>query len=282
MIELNREVWYYTPEGELAHHGIKGQKWGERNGPPYPLKTSQKSSAEKNSNPTSRKQKTVENQLASGVVSDLLPVVLPVVAYTATIAVAASMAKKKEKQFRKECNEYHEKLKNSRDIKTLKDAPKLGSKMHPSESMKITNPDFPEDGTTLNCTFCTTAMALREKGYDVRARKIDNKQDGMYSDDLFAKAFNSETHKITKQQMMKKLAAEGEGAYGNLVIPWITGGSHSVFWKNENGATRIYDGQSGMIMNDFSWVANSGLQYNRLDNCEPTEYALAVVERNKG
>ena len=25
-------------EPELFHHGIKGQKWGERNGPPYPLK----------------------------------------------------------------------------------------------------------------------------------------------------------------------------------------------------------------------------------------------------
>ena len=22
---------------ELCHHGIKGQKWGKRNGPPYPL-----------------------------------------------------------------------------------------------------------------------------------------------------------------------------------------------------------------------------------------------------
>lgn len=31
----------------LAHHGIAGQKWGEKNGPPYPLKTSQKSSKEK-------------------------------------------------------------------------------------------------------------------------------------------------------------------------------------------------------------------------------------------
>lgn len=31
----------------LAHHGIIGQKWGEKNGPPYPLDSSQKSAAEK-------------------------------------------------------------------------------------------------------------------------------------------------------------------------------------------------------------------------------------------
>lgn len=32
---------------ELRHHGILGQKWGKRNGPPYPLKPSARSSAEK-------------------------------------------------------------------------------------------------------------------------------------------------------------------------------------------------------------------------------------------
>ena len=32
----------------LMHHGIRGQKWGVKNGPPYPLNASDKSSAEKN------------------------------------------------------------------------------------------------------------------------------------------------------------------------------------------------------------------------------------------
>jgi hypothetical protein len=31
----------------LAHHGVKGQKWGVKNGPPYPLKPGQHSAAEK-------------------------------------------------------------------------------------------------------------------------------------------------------------------------------------------------------------------------------------------
>lgn len=37
----------------LAHHGIKNQKWGKKNGPPYPLTDSQRSAAENRSNPTS-------------------------------------------------------------------------------------------------------------------------------------------------------------------------------------------------------------------------------------
>lgn len=32
---------------ELYHHGIEGQRWGKRNGPPYPLSYKSKSSSEK-------------------------------------------------------------------------------------------------------------------------------------------------------------------------------------------------------------------------------------------
>ena len=31
----------------LIHHGVKGQKWGEKNGPPYPLDASDHSASEK-------------------------------------------------------------------------------------------------------------------------------------------------------------------------------------------------------------------------------------------
>lgn len=31
------------PKSELYHHGIKGQEWGVKNGPPYPLNASGRS-----------------------------------------------------------------------------------------------------------------------------------------------------------------------------------------------------------------------------------------------
>lgn len=37
----------YVPDTYLAHHGILGQKWGRKNGPPYPLGSSDHSAAEK-------------------------------------------------------------------------------------------------------------------------------------------------------------------------------------------------------------------------------------------
>ena len=41
------EAW----KEELYHHGIEGQKWGVRNGPPYPLDEGDRSAAERAANP---------------------------------------------------------------------------------------------------------------------------------------------------------------------------------------------------------------------------------------
>lgn len=40
----------YTKNEYLAHHGVEKQKWGDRNGPPYPLHPEQMSSAQKRAN----------------------------------------------------------------------------------------------------------------------------------------------------------------------------------------------------------------------------------------
>lgn len=47
---------------ELFHHGIKGQKWGVRNGPPYPLEKSSKSSIIEEAIRSGRVKKTINRE----------------------------------------------------------------------------------------------------------------------------------------------------------------------------------------------------------------------------
>lgn len=276
---------------DLSHHGIKGQKWGVRNGPPYPLdrKTSSDTSKKKTTAKSfvERRGKALVSKSIAGTGEEYIVYAVSMAAYFGAIYASSKIS---ESISRKKKSKEIEVLNENKSIENFDKAPKLSKKMSASESMKVTNPDFPDEGTTMNCTFCTTAMALREKGYDVRAGKLS---DGTYSDMLFEKAFNSPEIKMPKKQtattMLEQLSKNGEGSYGNLTVSWTLGGAHSVFWKVENGKTKIYDGQNGkeytessFTLNDFTKYVNmNNIKYNRLDNCDPTDYALAVVESNK-
>lgn len=58
-------MWCFDYSHFLCHHGIKGQKWGVKNGPPYPLK---KGLSNSKSNGTINSS-TVQDAISSGKVS---------------------------------------------------------------------------------------------------------------------------------------------------------------------------------------------------------------------
>lgn len=298
---------------ELSHHGIIGQKWGHRNGPPYPLDASAHSKAEKeamksksgssSSGSESKSSKSsssdditagknfVVNQKKEGwsdLDSDTQIALIELGVLTTAVAVTAASSKIYEVKERKRLDKKLDDMYENREFKTLADVPRIPKDAIDTEmNMKTVNPGFPAEGTTSNCMLCTTAMIMREKGYNVCANKLD---EGLFEKNL-DKAFTGDT-KFKKlrvndtDKIYDKLAKEGDGAYGNLTVQFWIGGGHSVFWKVENGEAHIYDAQSGeeYKRNDeysmMMYVNPKFTQYNRCDNAEPTEYVLGMVTKS--
>ena len=268
MVRVTRFKDYGLPADQLMHHGIKGQKWGVRNGPPYPIKEGQHSL---------REQTASGDKKAGGLLEAYA------VAYLAALALSVTLAPLAVKKAdERKSKEYEEDYYGQRKIKNLSDAPRIDpSSMSMDEHMKSINPDYPDMGATQNCMFCTTAMAMRMKGYDVQAEKCP---DGWSSNNLknTFNNFKSETPKAkSAAQLNNYLASQGDGAYGNLIVYWTGGGGHSMFYHVDNGQVNIYDTQANKKreIRELSGVTvMSAAEVVRLDNCEPTERVLGAIK----
>ena len=56
-------MWQYQNTDELYHHGIKGQKWGVQNGPPYPLGSHTSAMIKKGKKVAAKAKKTYDKKI---------------------------------------------------------------------------------------------------------------------------------------------------------------------------------------------------------------------------
>lgn len=286
----------------LAHHGILGQKWGKRNGPPYPLTYDKHSNSEKQKRSffgVSDSLHKINNdnigeksKIGSSVISGYSKVPVSSLvygsesvkwsnkseimsAYTAAIGdydayiqkknspdfIADTKKEKAWSDFKSDYAKYYEQnWKNIADLynresryKALSEIPKMDKPTLDINSvvdnMRKINNNFAssQKGRNQNCMFCTSAMAMRMKGYDIAADLTPVGFSCDYSEKWFNGAKLKKPLCKTQDELISKLKNEGEGAYGNLMVELNNYGGHSVFWYVHDKELYICDCQSGSV-----------------------------------
>jgi hypothetical protein len=161
-----------------------------------------------------------------------------------------------------------------------------------------------KDGWMSNCVYCTSAAALRRKGFDVEAKnspgrghsheqtmkwwkgsKIENFRGESESNPRKSEAFHDRTmnkegrSKVSDSEhiehMNRVLASQGRGAYGDLRVYGLLSG-HSVEYSVDKSGVKIYDNQIKHTYNGVDDFLKHNKQFDpkqsvfiRLDNCEP-------------
>lgn len=289
----------------LFHSGIMGMKWGQRNGPPYPLNRSDYSSKEKKLNPAKSSSpklygdKQTKNSpykfhdnerdnKSDKVVSSVDLALTALSAAAGNPFAIASLIKTGADN----AGDVIRDRANKRRQANEKTDPKTGFKiknysMTADQDMVCVNPHFHnlDTNTKNNCVMCTSAFELRRRGYDVTAKKTTSGFDNEDFKVWFPKAqikqvgpdvtFKNAQHYVYKrntqfeQDAVNEMISQGNGARGALNITWRGGmGGHSLAYEVQNGKVTVYDTQANKMYDNPIKILKQAYQGTviRLDN----------------
>ena len=171
----------------------------------------------------------------------------------------------------------------------------------PEEYLDKVNPYFKQPGGMENCAYCSIAMEMNNRGYDVRARRSDigmsanvyqtffkNSKTEYYDtpQHYFNKQLPDELRwKMVRDDVHTKISNYGKNTSGIIGNVWKGGwGGHLIFWKvDDNGVPHFYDGQQG-VEDEGIFFKNADLEYfsiTRLDDCEFSDDIGKVVVSNR-
>lgn len=289
----------------LIHHGIKGQKWGKRNGPPYPLKAEVKEKAygDKKSSGGNGKGKgsSDSGEDRAGVLTPDTVAAITIVGTSLLVDGAFKLIKNKirarmiakttikmqeKRKAELEAEEENQVIDEKTGLPLKEDH---GFDPGAQQDALSINPSIDITGTpsTPNCTMCTAAMEMRRRGYDVSAGQTnenDAASGGVKESEYrswFGKSNQSNTKYLdgtqgSKEDYTKKVKSEmskgGDGARGEIVVKWADNTKHSMFYEIEKGEPVIYDTQFGWVYrgdeaNKILEASNSS-SVRRLDNLQ--------------
>ena len=182
-------IYYHSDE--LYHHGILGQRWGKRNGPPYPLSSSAKSSSEKRATKSSSAKSSSEKRAAKsssgskteyGMDPMVAYMLFSAAYYASAFGILAGASAIYETVDRHKENKYTKALNKKREEAGLKKDEATGLYRKKSKKTSIeddaskVNPRFDESKKkgdpkyTTNCMMCTSTYEMRRRGYEVEVQ----------------------------------------------------------------------------------------------------------------
>ena len=295
---MNRFEFYsnvadYESKRSLSHYGTKGQRWGIRHWQNYDG-TFNEAGKERYFGSKGNKEGSDENKegvpvpVAAGLGVWLGLVALEVGAPPAAMAIHDARVSKKIKKYEQNLatEETDEKtgykLKNEKMLNnTTKEDMQYVNMEHSYRGMTQKARDA-QEGRSMNCSLCTSAMVLRQKGYDVRAGVT---MDGTTYQEQ-EKRYKGGKFTLGKfNDIIGKLEKEPEGSYGHFSVEWreAFGGAHSMFYKIENGKPVIYDCQTNKIYKtkDIYKIASPLDDKTKFMRCDNLEVNFDYMKKNK-
>ena len=279
-----------TYGGSLMHHGIKGQSWGVRNGPPYPLDQKTHNKVVKGN------AKVGTGSEKSGMVSPLMvELIADSVALLSLLGIKAWLSSPRQKK------KTQDKLSSKNEdlsadlLGDIADVgkhytadnmpPTIKGKHSIEDDMAAVNPRYKDGvvpGTSNNCVLCSFTYDLRRRGYDVTAMASSS---GNITDVLVNSLYeNPKTEKISASNFTnvfrKAEQKYPEGSRGQVTVsgPYM---GHSVAWEIRNGQMEVYDTQRNKKMNpgEFSKYGfySSNVKFIRTDNLKVKPEAIHLV-----
>lgn len=289
--------WGIRNRDTITHYGVKGMRWGVRRTPEqlgHARKARETTAGARPLNyksPAAAKAWTVAKGTASYALAMLDPTGIYTTIYNAKTLKSYGdeivAATKTNEKYQKKDGEP-EKLAN------LKKKSTTGQSM--SEDSSMVNKGS-KDGRTKNCLACVCALEMRQRGYDVQARrkaygasveKYHEWFDGVEINNASISRQKGESRAIWVQKnynyLTKSLEEYPSGSRGFLAFNYEgskTG--HTISWQVIDGSVSFYDAQSKKPTDADKVLSFSDQNYfyGRLDDCSVKQSINEMVVSRK-